>query len=70
MAEGLNLPQYTPAFRRNSITALDFPLLVSDGGATLAADLGVASKLHQQQVGNEGAWEGVWQAHVRSRCYA
>ena len=48
---GLGLPQYAPAFKRNAVTALDFPLLLSDGGATLAADLGVTSRLHQQQVG-------------------
>lgn len=51
VSHGLNLPQYAPAFRANSVTALDFPLLLSDGGATLAADLGVTSRLHQQQVG-------------------
>lgn len=49
---GLGLPQYAAAFKRNAVTALDFPLLAGDGGATLAADLGVASKLHQHQVGD------------------
>ncbi|PRW56551.1 type III [Chlorella sorokiniana] len=47
---GLGLPQYAAAFKRNAVTALDFPLLLSDGGATLAADLGVTSRLHQQQI--------------------
>ena len=47
---GLGLPQYAPAFKRNAVTALDFPLLLGDGGATLASDLGVSSRLHQQQV--------------------
>lgn len=51
VAHGLNLPQYAHAFKQNAITALDFPFLLSDGGAALAADLGVSSKLHQQQVG-------------------
>lgn len=54
---GLGLPQYAPAFKRNAVTALDFPLLLSDGGATLASDLGVSSRLHQQQVRcDRGAW--------------
>jgi hypothetical protein len=51
VAHGLNLPQYAAAFKRNAITALDFPLLVADGGATLQQELGVASKLHREQVG-------------------
>ncbi|KAK9834335.1 hypothetical protein WJX81_008044 [Elliptochloris bilobata] len=46
----VGLPQYVQAFRDNSITVLDFPTLVNDGGATLEKDLGVASKLHQQQL--------------------
>lgn len=50
VAHGLNLPQYAAAFKRNAITALDFPLLVADG-ATLQQELGVASKLHREQVG-------------------
>lgn len=47
---GLGLPQYAAAFKRSAITALDFPLLVNDGGLTLAQDLGVTSRLHQEQV--------------------
>ena len=50
VAHGLNLPQHAAAFKRNAITALDFPLLVADGGATLQQELGVASKLHREQV--------------------
>jgi hypothetical protein len=50
VTHGLNLPQYAAAFRQAAITALDFPLLVSDGGATLGQELGVSSRLHQQQV--------------------
>ena len=56
ITHGLGLPQHAAAFKANAITALDFPLLVSDGGATLQQDLGVASKLHQQQVGAGGTW--------------
>jgi hypothetical protein len=51
VAHGLNLPQYAAAFKRNAITALDFPLLVADGGAMLQQELGIASKLHREQVG-------------------
>lgn len=51
VSHGLNLPQHAAAFRAAAITALDFPFLVADGGAGLAAELGVTSKLHQQQVG-------------------
>ncbi|KAK9820409.1 hypothetical protein WJX72_010017 [[Myrmecia] bisecta] len=47
---GIGLPQYMQAFRANSITALDFPLLVMDGGRTLENELGVTSKLHRQQI--------------------
>ncbi|PSC72400.1 catechol O-methyltransferase-like [Micractinium conductrix] len=50
VTHGLNLPQYASAFKANAITALDFPFLAADGGAALEADLGVASKLHQQQI--------------------
>ncbi|KAL4443446.1 hypothetical protein ABPG75_011183 [Micractinium tetrahymenae] len=50
VAHGLGLPQYARAFKQNAITALDFPFLLADGGAALAADLGVTSKLHQQQI--------------------
>ncbi|KAI3428021.1 hypothetical protein D9Q98_006407 [Chlorella vulgaris] len=50
VTHGLNLPQYAAAFRQAAITALDFPLLVSDGGATLGQELGVSSRLHQQQI--------------------
>lgn len=50
VSHGLNLPQYAAAFRQAAITALDFPFLVSDGGASLQAELGVVSKLHQLQV--------------------
>jgi hypothetical protein len=32
------------------LQALDFPLLINDGGTTLEHDLGVKSKLHQQQI--------------------
>ena len=56
VTHGLNLPQYAGAFRRNAITALDFPLLVADGGAALRSDLGVTSKLHQAQVCMCGWW--------------
>ena len=66
VTHGLNLPQYASAFKANAITALDFPFLAADGGAALEADLGVASKLHQQQVrwwwcvwcGVVGGWVG------------
>lgn len=56
VVHGLGLPQYALAFRRNAVTALDFPLLVDDGGATLRSDLGVTSRLHQHQVGGCACW--------------
>ena len=66
VAHGLNLPQYAAAFKRNAITALDFPLLVADGGATLQQELGVASKLHREQV---GLWDvGAEHSRHKSTC--
>ncbi|KAK9814892.1 hypothetical protein WJX73_001518 [Symbiochloris irregularis] len=46
----VGLPQYVETFRKNSITSLDFPTMVSDDGQTLENDLGVVSKLHRQQI--------------------
>lgn len=40
--------QYAEAFRRNAITALDLPLLVTTNA--LEEDLGVASALHRKQI--------------------
>mmetsp|Transcript_37328 Transcript_37328/g.70107 ORF Transcript_37328/g.70107 Transcript_37328/m.70107 type:complete len:749 (-) Transcript_37328:375-2621(-) len=45
---GLRLKQYAEAFRRNAITALDLPLLVTTNA--LEEDLGVASALHRKQI--------------------
>ncbi|KAK9858438.1 hypothetical protein WJX84_010174 [Apatococcus fuscideae] len=50
VSHSLSLPQYADAFRDNSITALDFPLLVLDGGTTLQSDLKVTSQLHRLQL--------------------
>lgn len=47
---GLRLPQYADAFRHNSIDGLDFPALISDNGAALRDDLGVASSLHRNKI--------------------
>jgi len=38
---GLGLPMYAAAFEQHSICALDFPLLVNDGGLLLEQELGL-----------------------------
>jgi len=47
---GLSLPQYAEAFSQNAITALDFPFLLADHGATLKEDLGIKSVLHRGKI--------------------
>lgn len=46
----VGLAQYAEAFRANAISPLDFPLLIQNGGALLAAELGVASALHRAKL--------------------
>lgn len=46
---GLGLPQYRDAFARNGVTVLDFPLFLEDE-SLLSHDLGVANRLHRQQM--------------------
>ncbi|GFR50892.1 hypothetical protein Agub_g13186, partial [Astrephomene gubernaculifera] len=47
---GLGLPQYSEAFRRHSITPLDFPVLVQHNGRVLEEELGVASPFHRAKL--------------------
>lgn len=39
---GLGLPQYAEAFKVHSVTPLDFPLLIHEGGRILQKELGVS----------------------------
>uniref|UniRef100_A0A061SCX3 Calmodulin n=2 Tax=Tetraselmis sp. GSL018 TaxID=582737 RepID=A0A061SCX3_9CHLO len=58
VSHGLLLPQYAEAFRRNGITALDFPLLVGASGARiLEEDLEVASGLHVEKIIRGIKWQ-------------
>lgn len=49
VVHGLNLPQYEEHVRNSAITALDFPLLVSND-SILGEELGVKSAIHKSQV--------------------
>lgn len=49
VTHGLQLPQYADAFRNHSITAVDLPHLVRDGGATLQ-EMGIGLALHRAKV--------------------
>lgn len=49
VAHGLQLPQYADVFRNHSITAVDLPHLVRDGGATLQ-EMGITLALHRVKV--------------------
>lgn len=49
VVHGLNLPQYAEHVRNSAITALDFPLLVSND-SILQDELGLKSAIHKSQV--------------------
>ncbi|WIA19292.1 hypothetical protein OEZ85_003927 [Tetradesmus obliquus] len=50
ITHSLGLPMYAEAFRDNAITVHDFPMLVSNGGQLLQAELLVVSLLHRQKI--------------------
>lgn len=50
ITHGVRLPQYTAAFRENSIDGQDFPALLSDNQTALRDDLRVQSPLHRKKI--------------------